>query len=74
MGPVNEKENFLSWIKDVSVDMLILVNSAKLTLFEIAKCKEISDCKKISLDGVIKKMAEFKKTKNHILYKEDFSC
>lgn len=61
------------WLKNLSTEHMMVANRAKMTICEILHCIEISNLKNIPLDYVLEKMAVFKETAAHLLYKEDFS-
>lgn len=67
------QESFLDRLRDMSIEHTIMACCAKLTLTEIAHCLEIGKHNSLPLDYVFEKMAVFKETTAHLLYKEDFS-
>jgi len=64
---------FSNWLRDRSVEQSIIIYRAKMTMFEMAKCLEISIKKGAKMEDVLTKMAEFKETSAHRLYKREFS-
>lgn len=69
----DESVSVMDRIRNLSVEQMIVALRAKMTTREMMKCLEISTSKRIPLDQVFHKMASFKETSAHILYKEDFS-
>lgn len=57
----------------VSNDHFVIACKAKMTLFEISKCKEISDLKNIPIERVFHQMAAFKDSSAYLLYNRDFA-
>lgn len=60
-------------ISQISGEHLKIAFKAKLTHYEISLCKVISDLQSIPIDQIFIKMALFKESSAHILYKKDFS-
>ncbi|MBN2869943.1 MAG: hypothetical protein JXK04_03205 [Campylobacterales bacterium] len=65
-------ETLLNTLRDMSIEHMILAKRAKMTMNEIMKCLEISKNHRLDLEVVFSKMAVFKQTSAHLLYKEDF--
>lgn len=61
-----------NWLKAFSIEEMVIAKRAKMTLFEIFKCLEISEARKLPLDEVLSMMAQFKQSTEHLLYKSDF--
>lgn len=60
-------------VDKTSIDHLIFAHKVKMTLFEISKCKEISELKNIPLERVFHQMAAFKESSAYLLYHRDFT-
>lgn len=56
----------------LSITHTMVAYRAKMTNYEILLCQEISSMGKFPLIDVMEKMAAFKQTAEHILYKKDF--
>ena len=69
---VVEHENALKRLKEVSTSHMIVAYRAKMSNYEILLCQEISSVGHFPLIDVMEKMAAFKQTAEHILYKKDF--
>ncbi len=71
-GLQHTHETLLSRLREMSIEHMILANRAKMTMNEIMRCLEISDNHSLDLEVVFSKMAAFKQTSAHLLYKEEF--
>lgn len=67
------QQDIVHFMNQISSEHLIIAFKAKMTHYEISMCKVISDMQRIPVDQIISKMALFKETSEHILYKKDFS-
>jgi hypothetical protein len=67
------KQRLNNLLINTPIDHLIIAHKAKMSLHEIFMCQEISDLKSIPIDHVFKKMALFKESSDHLLYKKDFA-
>ncbi len=67
-----EYESALKQLKEISISHMIVAYRAKMTNYEISLCHKISLMSKLPLIDVMEKMAVFKQTAEHILYKKDF--
>lgn len=67
------QQDIIHKMNQISSEHLIIAFKAKMTHYEISMCKVISDMQRIPVDQIISKMALFKETSEHILYKKDFS-
>lgn len=56
----------------ISSEHLKIAFKAKMTHYEISVCKVISDLQHIPIEQIFKKMAIFKESSEHIIYKKDF--
>jgi hypothetical protein len=61
-------------LNTISYDHFAIAHKAKMTLFEISLCKEISELKSIPIDRVFNQMAAFKESSAYILYNKDFAA
>ncbi|MDD2839314.1 MAG: hypothetical protein WCS55_09565 [Sulfuricurvum sp.] len=66
-------ETFSDWLINRTTEQAVMTYRAKMTMFEMAKCLEMSILKSLPLEDVLIKMAEFKQTSAHRLYKREFS-
>ncbi|HEX5330348.1 hypothetical protein [Sulfuricurvum sp.] len=69
---VAEHESVLKRLKGISTSHMIVAYRAKMSNYEILLCQEISSVGRFPLIDVMEKMAAFKQTSEHILYKKDF--
>jgi hypothetical protein len=60
-------------MNQISSEHLKIAFKAKMTHYEISMCKVISDLQSIPIEQIFSKMALFKESSAHILYKKDFS-
>jgi len=67
-----EHESALKQLRQISTSHMIVAYRAKMTNYEILLCHKISLGSKLPLIDVMEKMAAFKQTAEHILYKKDF--
>lgn len=67
-----EHESALKQLRQISTSHMIVAYRAKMTNYEILLCHKISSMGKLPLIDVMEKMAAFKQTAEHILYKKDF--
>ena len=65
--------NLSHWLQHMSAENAMIAHRAKMTIFEMLKCFELSRLKNIPLNNVLEAMALFKETRAHLRYKEDFS-
>jgi len=56
-----------------SIETLIMVHKAKISINEMLKCQTISELKKIPIEHVFKKMAHFKESSAYLIYKQEFT-
>jgi hypothetical protein len=69
---ITEQERVLKQMQQIAINHMIVAYRAKMTNYEILLCQEISSVGKFPLIDVMEKMAAFKETAEHILYKKDF--
>jgi hypothetical protein len=69
---LEEQERVLKRLRQISTNHMIVAYRAKMTNYEILVCQEISSVGRFPLIDVMEKMAAFKQTAEHILYKKDF--
>jgi hypothetical protein len=67
-----KEEEVLKRLREISTQHMIVAYRAKMTNYEILLCQKISAMGKYPLMHVLEKMAAFKQTSEHILYKKDF--
>jgi len=67
-----EKEVVLKRLRQLTSQHMVVAYRAKMSNYEILICQEISAMGKFPLIDVLEKMAAFKQTSEHILYKKDF--
>lgn len=65
--------DILEKLRTISIDHMIVARKAKMTLCEILHCMEICEKRSLAPDLVFAKMAAFKESSAHLIYKEDFS-
>lgn len=70
---ITEQDRVLKQLQQISTNHMVVAYRAKMTNYEILLCQEISSVGKIPLIDVMEKMAAFKQTAEHILYKKDFT-
>lgn len=63
---------FLSWLDNRSMEQAIIAYRGRMTMHEMFTCLEISSRMRVPMDEVLNKMADFKETSAHILYKQEF--
>lgn len=66
------KQRLNNLLDETSIEHLLIAHQAKMSIYEILMCQEISALKSIPIDNVFKKMALFKESSAHLLYKKDF--
>ena len=59
-------------LKEISATHMKVAYRAHMSNYEILLCQEISLIGKFPLIDVMEKMAAFKQTSEHLLYKKDF--
>ncbi|MFY9142653.1 hypothetical protein [Sulfuricurvum sp.] len=64
--------NFLSWLDHRPMEQAIIAYRGKMTMHEMFTCLEISNRMNVAMEEVLTKMADFKETSAHILYKQEF--
>ena len=69
---LEEHESALKQFRQISTSHMIVAYRAKMTNYEILLCHKVSSMSKLPLIDVMEKMAAFKQTAEHILYKKDF--
>lgn len=57
----------------IASEHLKIAFKAKMTHYEISVCKVISDLQNIPIEQIFRKMALFKESSEHLIYKKDFS-
>lgn len=67
-----KEEGVLKRLRQLSAKHMVVAYRARMSNYEILICQEISAMGKIPLMDVLEKMAAFKQTSEHILYKKDF--
>jgi len=67
------QQSLSSLLRKMSVDHITIAYQAKMTIFEMLKCQEISEKTSMPIDHVFKKMAEFKESSAFVLYKRSFA-
>lgn len=67
-----EEEGTLKRLRQLTSQHWVVAYRARMSNYEILICQEISALGKVPLMDVLEKMAAFKQTSEHILYKKDF--
>jgi len=67
-----EEEGVLKRLSQLTSQHMIVAYRARMSNYEILICQEISIMGQIPLIDVLERMAAFKQTSEHILYKKDF--
>lgn len=67
------QKNVNDTLGNIAIEHLKIAYKAHMTHHEMITCQEISRLKGLSIESVLMKMASFKESIEHRLYKKDFS-
>lgn len=62
----------VDWFSKRPLEHAIITYRAKMTMFEMVTCLEVSTLMNVPIEEVLLQMAAFKETSEHLLYKKDF--